>query len=124
MVTAIDFSILEMYKVLSLIQMILRDMNDIPLGHFLWKNIPENLVNSEEIEKKMKNPAFNYYIKPLPGEESPEIELPFTTFPGNKVYLPTPTHRTQSVRESSKSFSFIFNFKYFIYSSLHFSITI
>lgn len=50
--TVIDFSTLEVYEVLSLIQMILRDMNDIPLGHFLWKNIPENLVNSEINAKK------------------------------------------------------------------------
>lgn len=50
--TVIDFSTLEIYKKLPLIQIILRGMNGISLRHFLWKNISENLVDSEIKAKK------------------------------------------------------------------------
>lgn len=81
--TVEGFSTLEMYKMLSLIKKMLRAVTDISLGHFLWMNIPENLGKSKI---HAKNPAiFNYHSKPISGAKSPEINLPFTNVPGNKV---------------------------------------
>lgn len=74
--TVIDFSTLEIYKKLPLIQIILRGMNGISLRHFLWKNISENLVDSEIKAKKKKKAVFNYYTKPISFAKSPEINLP------------------------------------------------
>lgn len=68
----------------SLIKIILRNMIDILLGYFLWMNISENLVKPKINAKKRT--IFNYHIKLISGAQSPEINLPFTNFPGNKVH--------------------------------------
>lgn len=73
-----------MHKMLSLIKTMLRNLIDIPLDHFLCVNIPENLVESKINAKKIA--IFNYHLKPILEATPPEINLPSTKFPGNKVH--------------------------------------
>ena len=79
--TLVDFSTLEMCNMLSLVKLMLRDTVDIPLGHFFWMTIPENLAKSKINSKKI---IYNCYNNHISGAKSHKINLTITKVTGNR----------------------------------------